>query len=198
MFPYRIDIPSLQAAGVFCASATCLIGLAGGIGFAVMLARGQKFGRSTQFATLIVMLPLVVPGLCGTLFAASAYSTWTLVSRAERATGTVIRHAEAECQNSGLCYRSIIEFTTADGSQVSMEDQSVCNPPCHELGQQVDVVYDPGNPSRALNTNAMWGWPVGLGVLTAASLVTFVVLSWRAYRSGNLWGVLEWIMDWLQ
>lgn len=129
MFPYRIDIPSLQAAGVVCASAICLIGLAGGIGFAVMLARGQKFLRSTQFAVMIVMLPLVVPGLCGTLFAASAYSTWTLVSRAERTTGTVIRHVQDECGGGGgLCYRSIIEFTTADGTAFSTEDHKYLLP----------------------------------------------------------------------
>jgi len=47
-------------------------------------------------------------------------------------------------------YLPVIEFTTKDGQKItSMSQVSTANPNKWEIGQEIDILYDPENPNNA-------------------------------------------------
>jgi hypothetical protein len=71
-----------------------------------------------------------------------------LRKRGKRTTGSVVDLQYQHDMNSGT-YRPVLEFRTADGATVRAEASEGGNPPPARVGDQVPVLYDPGNPSVA-------------------------------------------------
>ncbi|HJS93364.1 MAG TPA: DUF3592 domain-containing protein [Solirubrobacteraceae bacterium] len=58
---------------------------------------------------------------------------------------------------SGPIYRPTVEFTTADGAQVTATSPFGTNPRPGHVGDTVTVLYDPGNPQRIrVETQSRW------------------------------------------
>lgn len=93
-------------------------------------------------------------------------------------TGVVIDQEESDSAESGCCvYAAIVEFN-ADGQSYTFTSGNAYDPPRYEIGEQVNIQYDPGNPERAEieggTLSLLW---VGLIVLFTVLLVGM-----------NIWG----------
>jgi Protein of unknown function (DUF3592) len=97
-----------------------------------------------------------------------------LQQRGVRTTGSIV-DVERDFTGGpggGTTYRPVLEFRTADGSQVravASEGSSMLP----SVGKQVPVLYDPGNPSVA-EINTMTGrgtWIAGLAAAIGLALI---------------------------
>jgi hypothetical protein len=103
------------------------------------------------------------------LLAGAAYwvvSTRAFVARAEVATGTVVDLARSTSSDS-TTYRPVVQFRTRAGEPIEFESSTGSNPPSYQKGEQVEVLYLPGEPSRARIRGlfSLWGGPMILGSL---------------------------------
>lgn len=108
---------------------------------------------------------------------ANSISTSGVVTELVRVTG----------QRSYL-YVPVVQFETASKQAVSFQSSVGGMPARHSVGQQVKVVYDPGNPQKAEIDSAMSLWLVpscmlGMGLvftllgLCLSAMFTLVVLN---------------------
>jgi hypothetical protein len=69
----------------------------------------------------------------------------------------------------------VVEFVTADGATVSARDNLGTNPPRFRPGQQVELRYDPRNPSMIVVGASRWlavaNLAVGILLLAAATAI---------------------------
>lgn len=93
-------------------------------------------------------------------------------------TGTVISLEESDSAEGGCCvYSPIVEFTV-DGQTFTFKGTTASYPPQYEVGEQVEVQYDPGNPDLAKIAGG-FGW-----LLWAGLIILFIVL----LIGMNVWG----------
>jgi hypothetical protein len=84
--------------------------------------------------------------------------------------------------NSRRSYSPLIEFKTITGETKEFLDRSSSNPPAHDVGDIVNVKYDPNNPNRALIYYSVWSiWifpliPLFLGPIFIALGILFLKL----------------------
>jgi uncharacterized protein DUF3592 len=97
-----------------------------------------------------------------------------LQQRGVRTTGSIVdvKRSFSAAPGEGTTYQPILEFRTADGTQVRAvagEGSGVLP----TIGKQVPVLYDPGNPSVAeINTITGRGtWLAGLAVAVGLALI---------------------------
>lgn len=110
----------------------------------------------------------------GLLFAAVSVALVVMQIRwaegAERAVAEVVGFHERRSDDGGLAYYPELRFVTADGRTVSVRGNIGASPPAYRVGDQVPVLYDPGEPARASIDTAAGRWLVavvfaGFGVL---------------------------------
>ena len=135
-------------------------------------------GCATVFANLFFA------GFC--LWGAYAgYTSWRLEQSGETTTGTVIEMEESSSAEGGCCvYSPVIEFS-ANGQAYTFESSNASYPPEYEVGEQVQVLYDPSDPETAqINKwSERWLFPIIIipAMLFAALLVNFFMIRafWR-------------------
>jgi hypothetical protein len=81
--------------------------------------------------------------------------TRSFVARAEAAKGTVTdmvyRRNSSDSTSGG--YSAVYQFKTLDGQTIVKQDSLLSNPPRFKVGQEIDILYEPGNPNKAsINT----------------------------------------------
>ncbi|MFH2063139.1 MAG: DUF3592 domain-containing protein [bacterium] len=140
--------------------------------------------------TLSIGLPMI--GVSGY----TLYSTYDMVSSGVRTEGTVVRLEEVKHRRppkihrqkkTVAAYHPVISFLTEDGQTVEYRSDFGTSPPVHEVGEKVDVIYDPQDPSRAEIDSfvSLWLGPIlvaGGGVLITAVGLLDIVLSRRYGR----------------
>jgi hypothetical protein len=102
-------------------------------------------------------------------------STSALLEKAITAQGTVIELRESRRGSSNRrTYKSIFEFTDNNGKLHTIVPSVAANPPSHEIGEKVEVLYDPNEPQNARINSflSLWFVPLCCAVL---SLVPFVL-----------------------
>jgi hypothetical protein len=79
--------------------------------------------------------------------------TRNFLGKALMAKGTVVqmvyRQNSSADSNSGGGYAPVYQFETAEKQRVVKQDGLATNPPRYEVGQTIDILYDPGNPQKA-------------------------------------------------
>ena len=60
-------------------------------------------------------------------------------------------------------YSPVFQFKTTDGRTIEVEDSQASTPPRFHVGEQVDVLYNPQNPSRARLGKNLFFTPLFLG-----------------------------------
>jgi Protein of unknown function (DUF3592) len=63
--------------------------------------------------------------------------------------GTVAGHAERSGSEGGTVYSPVVQFTTMEGQALTFTESVASNPPRHQAGASVKVLYPPGNPQAA-------------------------------------------------
>jgi hypothetical protein len=92
-------------------------------------------------------------------------STTDFLDRAEDAEGEVIEMIRSRSDDS-YTYKPVVEFTTPSGVQIEFTSSTSSNPPSYDVGEIVDVLYDPEDPNNARIDGAfsLWFLPVFLSI----------------------------------
>ena len=75
--------------------------------------------------------------------------TRAFISRAQAVKGTVIKMLSSSGSEGGTVYAPVFRFTTIEGQSMEVAESVYSNPPGYSVGDVVEVLYDPQNPSNA-------------------------------------------------
>ncbi|HJR79170.1 MAG TPA: DUF3592 domain-containing protein [Anaerolineales bacterium] len=117
----------------------------------------------------------------------AAYTGWQLQTNGATTSGTVVRLNEQSDGEGGCCtYVPVINFEV-NGQAYSFEGDTASYPPAYEVGEQVNVRYDPANPNTAQidSTFERWAFPAIIipSMILAALILNFFMI--RAWRRGE-------------
>ena len=95
----------------------------------------------------------LVFGLVGLFLGALAFfffvRTRLFLGRAQKTQGTVINMVYSHHQDGDGGYSPVYRFRTITGQEVVVTDNVSSSPPQFQVGQTIDVFYDPENPQNA-------------------------------------------------
>jgi hypothetical protein len=142
---------------------------------------GGAFGAfGIVFLTVAVVVSLTTAG-----FLAGA-------ERTEGVVVDVVERTTTDRDSDGFTRRRtsfypVVEFTAPDGNPVVFESDVGSSPSSHQVGDRVEVAYDPGEPSDARLTGflSLYLFPLifgGLGLVFAAVGTPLFVVGWRKLR----------------
>ena len=77
------------------------------------------------------------------------FSRRRFLKTAVAAQGTVTGHVERSGSEGGTVYSPVVQFTTIEGQTLTFTESVASNPPRHQPGSMVKVLYPPGNPQAA-------------------------------------------------
>ncbi|MBK9924467.1 MAG: DUF3592 domain-containing protein [Anaerolineales bacterium] len=137
-----------------------------------------------QLGCWIILSNLFFMGFC--LWGAYAgYTSWKLDTEGKTAIGTVVRLEESSDSDGGCCvYSPVVEFTANDQTY-SFESGNASYPPAYEVGEEVNVIYDPADPNTAqINKwTERWLFPIIIipVMIFTSLIVTFILVRgfWR-------------------
>lgn len=189
MFPSPEQISQMLASGALgCLVAFGVLALCAILAFFFMMSKGRSGWRSLQFSLFVVLLALAVPALCGVATYISYDATASFMNKALRRSGVVVGLKEGRMSEGGTGYNAVVEFTPPGGSRIQFVDHSaICSPPCHSVGDEVTVIYDPENPKGASIDAGIinWIWVIVFGILTLVFLLLALGAIRRAYKSNS-------------
>lgn len=129
--------------------------------------------------TGIAALLLMIAGI-------SVYTNLQKLAREESAPGFVVemverQYRDAETDNVSIYYYPVVEFKSRDGKRRTIQMSEGSDPPSHEVGDEVTVLYEPDNPSdariKSFDSSAlMWILPSITGLLGISFLVAVVAV----------------------
>jgi Protein of unknown function (DUF3592) len=100
----------------------------------------------------IRMVPLILLGIGGLSLIVGILlimSRRRFLRDAVSVQGTVTGHAERSGSEGGTVYSPVVQFTTVEGQALTFTESVASNPPRHQAGASVKVLYPPGNPQAA-------------------------------------------------
>jgi len=122
--------------------------------------------QSLKVGALCLLLGgFVLLGVAGFL----TFRVSSFIGRSRPATGIVTALSSVESRDSNsnpqLTYAPVFSFETAGGRTYTITSRSSSNPPAFEVGEAVNVLYDPADPDGARIDSfwQLWGVPVLLG-----------------------------------
>jgi hypothetical protein len=77
--------------------------------------------------------------------------TRIFIGNAQEVKGTVLQlvYSRSSSSSSGGGYAPVYQFRTIDGQSITIQDSLSSNPPGFQVGQEIDVLYESGNPQKA-------------------------------------------------
>lgn len=139
-----------------------------------------------QIGCWTIFFNLFFAGFC--LWGAYAgYISWKLQNEGITTTGTVIRLEESSSEGGCCVYSPVVEFN-ANGQTYSFEGGNASDPPAYEVGELVDVIYTPSDPSTAqINKwTERWLFPIIIipaMIFAALMLNFFMIRTWMRGES---------------
>jgi hypothetical protein len=132
--------------------------------------RRKRRKRRAAGVVLALAVALLAAG------AATLVHTMRFVQGAERTTGTVIDLSEDFSSDDGTVH-TVVRFTSAEGRTVEFRSSTGSSSP-PDVGDRVDVLYDPDDPQDAELSGFfdLWLWAIALGGLGIA-FTTFALLA---------------------
>lgn len=111
----------------------------------------------------------------------STRQTMRLRRTGARSTATV-RELKTVESSEDTAYAPVFEFTTADGKVHRIESDTASNPPSHNEGDEVTVLYDPADPGGAQieGFGSLWLGPVLMMVGGSVTLGVAIFCLWFA------------------
>lgn len=95
----------------------------------------------------------LIPGCIGVLLMVLGAFFWfrtkNFVGSAQETKGTVTDVRYEHDSESGGGYYSVFKFKSINGQEIEKVSNLRTNPPQHQVGQVIDVLYDPNNPNDA-------------------------------------------------
>lgn len=134
-----------------------------------------------QIGCLTIFFNLLFAGFC--LWGVYAGSiSWKLENEGVTATGIVVRLDESDDSEGGCCvYSPVIEFD-AGGQTYSFDGGNASYPPAYEVGEQVEVIFDPTAPDTAqINKwSERWLFPI---IIVPVMILAALVLNFFMIRA---------------
>jgi len=99
-----------------------------------------------------LVIGIVFPLVGGLLFAIGAFlffRTRNFISKAQEVQGTVVQMVWSSSSDGGGGYSPVYQFRAISGQMITVQDSLSSSPPMFEVGQTIDVLYDPENPQNA-------------------------------------------------
>jgi Protein of unknown function (DUF3592) len=103
---------------------------------------------------------------------------------AETVTGTVVDLQYTSDSDGGGSYCPVIDFDTKAGAPVRYYGNVCSAPPSYDLGDKVEVVYDPANIKHVAMNN-FWSKYLGSFVLAVIGLPFMILGLWLGFHSGK-------------
>ena len=100
----------------------------------------------------------------------SFFETRQFIARAAQATGRVIDNVHV-----GDTYRALVTFEPMAGAPITFRTSGGSDPPAHQIGDVVRVLYDPADPSTARISSWFSLW--GLGTIFSALGACFLAIA---------------------
>ena len=142
----------------------------------------EKGASRLQIGCWTIFFNLFFAGFC--LWGVYAgYTSWRLQNEGLTTTGSVVRLEESNSSEGGCCvYSPVIEFS-ANGQTHSFEGDNASDPPAYQVGEVVNVIYDPADPSTAqINKwTERWLFPIiiiPVMIFAAVLLNFFMIRAW--------------------
>lgn len=128
----------------------------------------MKIGRLLPL--LIVNGVLAVLTIVALLLSRQSFE---LAFRGEKTTGQVIGLAQSTDSEGDTLYSPVVTFTVGDRT-LQIEGTTASYPPAYRVGQEVEVVYNPQNLSKAAinKFSELWLLPTILGGVVATLFVS--------------------------
>jgi Protein of unknown function (DUF3592) len=146
----------------------------------------EKGASRLQIGCWTVFFNLFFAGFC--LWGVyAAYTGWQLQTRGVRTTGIVVRLDERSSNDGGCCtYVPVVDFRVNE-QVYTFEGDNASYPPRYEIGEQVDVRYDPTNPNTAQIDSPFERWIFPVLIIPAMIVAALVlnVFAVRAWRRGE-------------
>ncbi len=126
----------------------------------------------TKQPTTIIRLVFSVVGalLCGIALLLYQHTS-AFIASASRTRGEVLRllHVESSKSNSSGTWKPLVRFKAPGGEIIEFTPSSSSNPPAYDVGEKVDVFFDPRNPQDAMLNGffSLWGGAVITGGIGA-------------------------------
>jgi hypothetical protein len=98
----------------------------------------------------------------------SWWSTSRFAARALSAPGEVIElKVHHDSEDNSNTYSPVFRYTLPNGRQITLESGVRTYPPAYQVGERVQVLYEPDDPAEAKISGfwSLWGPAVALGVL---------------------------------
>ena len=103
--------------------------------------------------------------------AALVLNTRNFIANAARTTGTVVELREVRDSDDGsITYKPVVNFTAPDGISVTFESSFSSRPAAYSVGESVEVLFAPGEPSKARidGFGSLWLGPLIMSILGLA------------------------------
>lgn len=139
-----------------------------------------------QIGCWTVFFNLLFTGFC--LWGAyAAYTGWQLQTKGETTTGTVVQMEESSTSDGGCCvYSPVVEFNV-NSQTYTFKGSNASDPPQYQVGDVVNVRYDPAAPGTAQIDSFFerWAFPILIipAMMIAALILNFFMF--RAFRRGE-------------
>lgn len=121
-------------------------------------------------------LGVVLLGIAGLVF----FREQSFLSSAEKATGKVVDYNLSSSDDGGSTYCPVIEFTTQAGEPVKFFANVCSSPPAYEIGEDVEVFYDPQDIKR-VQMSSFWAQYTGVLVLSCIGLPLLLLGVWGLF-----------------
>ena len=110
-----------------------------------------------------------------------SYKQFNLQLNGEQAQGQVVGLSE-QCDDEGCAYAPVVSFQTRDGSTVYYRSNYHSSPPAYDVGEQVNVIYDPANPNTAqINKwTERWLFPI---IIVPVMIIVALIMNFFMIRS---------------
>lgn len=131
---------------------------------------------------LAVSLPFLVIGLN------EARKAQLMVRNYNTVSGTVIdndymsRTDPQDISRIYWLYFPVVSFTTADGNLYIFTQGGGSDPPAYEVGEAVEVLYNPENPHDATISSWVNVWMVPMIFIAVGSLPILGLIGWSIWR----------------
>jgi hypothetical protein len=133
-----------------------------------------------KFLNLFTGFGLLMVGIAAIIYMSGV----SFRNRAELTTGTVTGFSTVtDSDDNTVTYCPSIRFATSTGQEV-IHNSHVCNsPPAHQVGDQVEIYYDPENPGKAQVKN-FWSQYLVVSILGCIGL-PFVLFGGKMISTPN-------------
>jgi hypothetical protein len=120
------------------------------------------------------------------------HSTREFLAGAQRTEGTVVALVPSRGSSGSTLYSPVVTFRSADGRDIEVRSRVASNPPAHDEGETVSVLYRPAAPGDAQVESffSLWGGASIVGGIGSAfflvGLSMILVPVWSDRRARHL------------